>query len=744
MGTVAENLKHWSYYAWSRDGDEWSVAWGGTEYLWYGTILPRIRAFVPTGSILEIAPGYGRCTQYLKDLCQEITIVDLTEGCIEACKRRFASNTNIRYLVNDGKSLEMIEDSSIDFVFSWDSLVHAESDVLLSYLEYLAVKLKPGGWGFIHHSNIGSFKDAETGELTIENAHWRAESMRADLFEEFCQSHGLTCVSQELVGWGCTVLTDCFSLFTRDGADRPKPAKRVENPGFMEEAVNLKRISDLYRRDAGSSDEVVDRYERALFLKSNGRTEEAMRELEELLAADGSNAQAHNDIAVLHYELGDSEKALQHMQSSVALDPSNATAQKNLADLHLELGRPQEALRTWRTVLAQNPRDTDALLSLGNICRNMGQTEQAGRLFARVLEIDPGKVTAKEDLAAISAILSQKTSAQMVPARKSVPRCLSIAVTNECNLRCKHCHLWMNKDPDNALTNQERMDLISEFHSLNPHGSVALCGGEPMKKTEEFFALAGRCRQLNLSCSANTNGTYIDSAEMAERLLLHGPNVLAVSLDSHSEEIHDYVRGVKGCFSTVLAGIKMLLETRRQEYADCDVRILTHCVIFDGNAHLLNEYIHFAKALGVDGVMFQMLAPTFANQGQDDRFFAEHFFREKREAQARIDELAEKFGSDPFVLTNAEDLRWMKLYIENPDFTIEPVCGSHERNLIVGLTGEVQLCYKMTELMNGEMLGNVPEHTLAELWFSPLADRARQIMEGCRRNCGMLNCHKRA
>src|SRR5215470_9124232 len=114
MPTIIDNLSFWSYYNWDQQGDEWSASWGGTEPLWWGTIFPRLLAFVPVESVLEIAPGYGRFTTYLKDLCDHLTIVDLTERCIEACKQRFARATNITYYVNDGKSLSMIPDNSID------------------------------------------------------------------------------------------------------------------------------------------------------------------------------------------------------------------------------------------------------------------------------------------------------------------------------------------------------------------------------------------------------------------------------------------------------------------------------------------------------------------------------------------------------------------------------------------------------------------------------------------------------
>src|SRR5205085_355245 len=197
-------------------GDEWSVTWGGTPALWHGALLPRIHAFVPTGTILEIAPGYGRWTQYLKDLCERLVVVDLTDDCIEHCRGRFADAGNIEYHVNDGRSLAMIEDNSIDFVFSFDSLVHAESEVIAGYLQQLSRKLTSDGIGFIHHSNAGSYRWlAELARRTPERWRdalirrgvlvnlpaWREETETADVFAHQCKTAGLACVAQEKINW---------------------------------------------------------------------------------------------------------------------------------------------------------------------------------------------------------------------------------------------------------------------------------------------------------------------------------------------------------------------------------------------------------------------------------------------------------------------------------------------------------------------------------------------------------------
>lgn len=246
MPTVEENHRVWSNYNWSQSGDEWSQTWGSTEFLWWGSLFPRLVAFLPSPSILEIAPGHGRFTHYLRHLCNHLTIVDLTDVCIEACKKRFANSSNISYFTNDGKSLDMVADHSIDFVFSFDSLVHAEDDVIEAYLLQLSKKLKPNGVGFIHHSNIGEYINPETNELSSENTHWRAKSMTAEKFSAYCDAAGLQCISQEIVAWGADIMNDCISVFTPQSSKWARPNRITRNDKFIQEATNWARLQPNY------------------------------------------------------------------------------------------------------------------------------------------------------------------------------------------------------------------------------------------------------------------------------------------------------------------------------------------------------------------------------------------------------------------------------------------------------------------------------------------------------------------
>ena len=252
MPSIEENKAAWDGYGWEQGGDEWSEAAGGADMQWYGTILPRIHRYMPAQTILEIAPGFGRWTQFLKDLCNDLIIVDLSEKCIQACKRRFISCSHIQYYVNDGKSLGFLPDGSVDFVFSYDSLVHAEADVVEAYVHELGRKLSRDGVGFIHHSNLGEYTAA--GANITEPTHWRAPSMTADSFTRYATRSGLECISQEIINWGSgPYLIDCITVFTKKGSLWARANRVTRNGDFSRETRYLFMLSAMYGVNPGES-----------------------------------------------------------------------------------------------------------------------------------------------------------------------------------------------------------------------------------------------------------------------------------------------------------------------------------------------------------------------------------------------------------------------------------------------------------------------------------------------------------
>ena len=153
----------------------------------------------------------------------------------------------------------MIRDSSIDFIFSFDSFVHTNRDVVEAYIRELGTKLKVGGKGFIHHSNFGEYVSSPRERLPdalakpliklqiLDWAHHRNRGMTAELFRVLCEQNGLHCITQELVNWRGRRLIDCLSLFVRSDSAEENATKIIRNPNFMREAARIRRESRRQR-----------------------------------------------------------------------------------------------------------------------------------------------------------------------------------------------------------------------------------------------------------------------------------------------------------------------------------------------------------------------------------------------------------------------------------------------------------------------------------------------------------------
>jgi len=274
--SIQENLDKWNVdYDWQERGEAWSRPWGGAAAQWYACVYPRVRGFLPAHTLLEIAPGFGRWTEYLLGYCDTLIGVDVTPKCTEACRARFAAHPNARFETNDGTSLPMVDDASVDFAFSFDSLVHVESETLAAYVAELARVLTPEGVAFLHHSNYGSYQRSANALAPLQEtfdqlpalaraallrtgvyrgAHWRAKSVTAAGFVALCEAAGLHCVGQELVNWeGGVLLLDSMSVVTRPGSRWDRPNQVIKNRLFRAEAHAVRRAGMVYDTLAGST-----------------------------------------------------------------------------------------------------------------------------------------------------------------------------------------------------------------------------------------------------------------------------------------------------------------------------------------------------------------------------------------------------------------------------------------------------------------------------------------------------------
>ena len=242
MPDIKWNFATWNdQHQWEAAGDEWSVAWGGARAQWFGTIYPRLHRFLPVARMLEIAPGHGRWTQFLLNHCNEYFGVDLSDKCIEACTRRFSAATRSHFIQNDGRSLDAIPDNYIDFVFSFDSLVHVEVEIIREYVWQICQKLTSSGVAFIHHSN--ALSDASDQQEARAGA--RALSVSSTLVKQLIEDCSGAVLIQEEITWVGKSRTDCFTTFRKQRLEG-STYKLLQNDNFLVEADLVRKYQSAY------------------------------------------------------------------------------------------------------------------------------------------------------------------------------------------------------------------------------------------------------------------------------------------------------------------------------------------------------------------------------------------------------------------------------------------------------------------------------------------------------------------
>jgi len=136
------------------------------------------------------------------------------------------------------------------------------------------------------------------------------------------------------------------------------------------------------------------------------------------------------------------------------------------------------------------------------------------------------------------------------------PRAVDVAITNNCNLRCKYCYHFESEA--DAPADACLSDWLSFFEELARCAvmEVNLSGGEAFLR-EDLKEIINGIIKNKMRFKVLSNGTLIND-EIASFLASTGRcNGVQVSVDGSTPEAHDCFRG-KGTLKKVMNGIKIL------------------------------------------------------------------------------------------------------------------------------------------------------------------------------------------
>ncbi|MGG7153602.1 class I SAM-dependent methyltransferase, partial [Clostridium neonatale] len=181
-------------------------------------IEPSIKKFSLLNNnsvVLDFACGKGRIAEVIRNKCRSLICCDISKEAIDSCKERFKKFENVKYIVGKENEIDF-EDSSIDFIYSWDAMVHFSYKNIDRYLcEFFRI-VKPGGYVFIHYSNLLN-EDfiTQKSELGFENIYCRSNIGKEDV-EFLAIKHGFRVQCQDIIQWGEVKNLDCITILTKD------------------------------------------------------------------------------------------------------------------------------------------------------------------------------------------------------------------------------------------------------------------------------------------------------------------------------------------------------------------------------------------------------------------------------------------------------------------------------------------------------------------------------------------------
>ncbi|MCW8884471.1 MAG: radical SAM protein [Motiliproteus sp.] len=293
---------------------------------------------------------------------------------------------------------------------------------------------------------------------------------------------------------------------------------------------------------------------------------------------------------------------------------------------------------------------------------------------------------------------------------------LAINLTKRCNLACAHCYLdadTLKNGAKEELSAKEVCQVLDQVADRDQQTMVVLTGGEPLLRPD-LEEIVHHGAQRGLAMVTGTNGTLLTDRRV-KSLKEAGLLGAGISVDSLEPEFHDQFRGVSGCWSRTMAGIKNCRNN--------DLSFQIHFSINDNNAHQLPEVIEFSRRQGARVLNVFFLICTGRGESQSDisPYQYERVLEQLVQAQAEYPDLIIRPRCAPHYKRIA--------YQQAPDAQINRISGNEGDGCIaathycrISPSGGVTACPFIEE-----EVGNIRDQSLIKIWDSaPAFEALRQ------------------
>ena len=293
---------------------------------------------------------------------------------------------------------------------------------------------------------------------------------------------------------------------------------------------------------------------------------------------------------------------------------------------------------------------------------------------------------------------------------------LDFAVTYRCNLRCIQCNVWRQylEHPERMKDELSREEIKRIFTSYRDFKVVGITGGEPYMREDlkEIMKIIIEKQRKLKYLFITTNGTLTDRIiktlrEILDEMLDAYGDLRLVQLISIDgpEEIHDYIRGVKGTYKKAIKTIN-LLHGFIDEYDNFSIGTVTVCSPFNIDKFdvVLREITRLRDKYDLEpSFCVWFSGQLYKNIGEVGDVDVINFRNKLVDYIPRIKDVVEVGGS-PIARGRGIFYDLLKEWLKNPTKQVVP-CGAAKVRYFLDAYGDVYPCtiYNM-------VIGNLREY----------------------------------
>ncbi|WP_202711558.1 radical SAM/SPASM domain-containing protein [Sporosalibacterium faouarense] len=289
-----------------------------------------------------------------------------------------------------------------------------------------------------------------------------------------------------------------------------------------------------------------------------------------------------------------------------------------------------------------------------------------------------------------------------------VPNAISWSITDNCNLKCKHCYSSKIDEDKYDMSYEKVMEVI---RLLDNYGifRITLTGGEPLMR-KDIFDIIRELKKRAFCVEINTNGTLINK-DISKKLKELDIDGVRISLDGSNKYSHDKFRGIKGAFDKSIKAIEILKEDNHR----VNVTTIPNKLNLDEMSSLFNIIDYYDIE---EWHFFRLLATGSAINNKELILNKEEYIRvmkwissiDKKNPKVRI-----SFNDPIYSLINEND-------------RITGGCGAGKLYLGMNTKGDFSLCPSMPMT-----IGNIFEENLEDIFVKKIVRKARNnsLIEEC-------------